>query len=304
MDKTILTYEIELPTSGKKVSFNLLNDEDFTIPYITDTIPNSPAGHQLPTQAKHNVWIIAINGEEHITSQGELGEINHHQNTHGKFKINISIWRSKSYQRIDLENIFSIFDQARPVVSHLEVRLPKKLPTPDNIGEGLKGPHIKLWKEALFVQYKNKNESLISASTPIKDLPEGTKPLRSLIATSIKEGDCSDAWKFVVRHCANGSYQIKDIDLYQSYIPVAHAKSSRINIAIADMHRLTASILYVSNSFQNTNIPINEIVFVSPPPYYLNCFERSYPNVPLNWDYGPVCLQFMNGIQETKPPGW
>ena len=27
-------------------------DEGFTIPYITDTIPNSPAGHQLPSQAK------------------------------------------------------------------------------------------------------------------------------------------------------------------------------------------------------------------------------------------------------------
>ena len=41
-------YEIELPPLGKKVGFNLLDDEDFKIPYITDTIPNSPAGHQLP----------------------------------------------------------------------------------------------------------------------------------------------------------------------------------------------------------------------------------------------------------------
>ena len=37
--------------------------EDFTIPYINDTIPNQPAGCQLPAQAKRNVWIIAINGE-------------------------------------------------------------------------------------------------------------------------------------------------------------------------------------------------------------------------------------------------
>ena len=60
-DETIITYEIELPPCGKKVGFNLLNDEDFTIPYITDTTPNSPAGHQLPSQAKRNVWIVAIN---------------------------------------------------------------------------------------------------------------------------------------------------------------------------------------------------------------------------------------------------
>ena len=71
-DKKILSYEIELPPSGRKVGFNLLDDEYFTIPYITDTIPNSPAVHQFPAQAKLNVWIIAINGEYHITNQGIL----------------------------------------------------------------------------------------------------------------------------------------------------------------------------------------------------------------------------------------
>ena len=39
-EETIITYVIELPPSGKKIGFNLLDDEDFTIPYITDTIPN------------------------------------------------------------------------------------------------------------------------------------------------------------------------------------------------------------------------------------------------------------------------
>ena len=29
-----------------------MDDKYFKIPYVTDTIPNSPAGHQLPTQAK------------------------------------------------------------------------------------------------------------------------------------------------------------------------------------------------------------------------------------------------------------
>ena len=36
-DETIITYDIELPPSGKKIGFNLLDDKDFTIPYITDT---------------------------------------------------------------------------------------------------------------------------------------------------------------------------------------------------------------------------------------------------------------------------
>ena len=104
-------------------------------------------------------------------------------------------------------------------------------------------------------------------------------------------------------HRANGSSQIKGIDFDQSYSPVAHADSSRINIAIASMHRLTARILYVSNAFQNKNVPIYERVFVIPPPYYLDWSEISYPNVPLNQDDGPFCLQCMNRIQGTKPAG-
>ena len=36
----MITYEIELPSAGKKIGFNLLDDNDFTIPYVTDTIQN------------------------------------------------------------------------------------------------------------------------------------------------------------------------------------------------------------------------------------------------------------------------
>ena len=36
-------------------------------------------------------WIMAINGEESITSQGALDELNHHQTPHGKSKVNVSL---------------------------------------------------------------------------------------------------------------------------------------------------------------------------------------------------------------------
>ena len=79
-----------------------------------------------------------------------------------------------------------------------------------------------------------------------------------------------------------------------------HDYSFIINFDIVAMYRLTAIILYVSNVFKNTNVTINEIVCVSPPTYYLDWFEISYPNVPLNQDDGPLCLQCMNGIQVKK----
>ena len=41
-----------------------MDDEDSKLPYITDTIPNSPAAHQIPTQAKLNVWIKYISMEK------------------------------------------------------------------------------------------------------------------------------------------------------------------------------------------------------------------------------------------------
>ena len=84
INTTILTYEIDSPPSVKIISFNLMNDEYFTIPHVTYTIPNSPSGHQLQTQVKQNVWIVDINIEEPITAQGSLDELNHHQNTCGK----------------------------------------------------------------------------------------------------------------------------------------------------------------------------------------------------------------------------
>ena len=90
----------------------------------TDTIPNSPAGRQLPSQAKQNLWIVDINGEYPITAQGVLDGLNCHQTPQVNSKIKISLCIRKSYQRTDLEEIRSIFYQVRPVVSRLEVRLP------------------------------------------------------------------------------------------------------------------------------------------------------------------------------------
>ena len=44
------------------------------------------------------------------------------------------------------------------MVSYLEVCLPKKPPTPNNIGGGLSSPQRQFWREALFVKYdKNRN---------------------------------------------------------------------------------------------------------------------------------------------------
>ena len=129
---------------------------------------------------------IDINVEEPITAQGALDELNFHQTPRGKSKVVISLCRRHIYQKTDLEDIFSRFDQVRPVVSNTEFLLPKKSLSINNIGEYLKGPPMHFCKEALFVQYdKNKKISLLSDLILIKSLPEGKKVLHSLIAPSI-----------------------------------------------------------------------------------------------------------------------
>ena len=117
------------------------------------------------------------------------------------------------------------------------------------------------------------------------------KSLYSLIYQIIKEGKCYDAWKFVEKHCANGSYKIQGIDFDQSYSPVAHADFFIINITITDMHRFTVRIFYVSNASHNTIFPINSRVCVIPSHYYLDWFGKSYSIVPLNQDKGPFFIQ-------------
>ena len=74
------------------------------------------------------MWTIDINVEEPITAQGALDELNFHQTPRGKSKVVISLCRKESYHKTDIEEICSIFDQVRPVVSHHEVRLPNNPP--------------------------------------------------------------------------------------------------------------------------------------------------------------------------------
>ena len=65
------------------------------------------------------------------------------------------------------------------------------------------------------------------------------------------------------------SYQIHGIDFDQYYNPVANYESFRINITIEAINIINARVLYVSNSFHNTNVQIRERVFVSQPTYCL-----------------------------------
>ena len=52
-----------------------MDDVDFNIPYIFDTVPNSLEDHHLASQTKKNVWIADISGEEPIASKWALDDL-------------------------------------------------------------------------------------------------------------------------------------------------------------------------------------------------------------------------------------
>ena len=78
-------------------------------------------------------------GEQTIKAQVELDEINTHKTPRVRSKVKIILCTIKIYHSKYLEYICSIFDQVRPVVSHLEVNLPDKPITPKDIIESLNG---------------------------------------------------------------------------------------------------------------------------------------------------------------------
>ena len=61
----------------------------WTIIYILDIIPNYPAGHRLISQAKNNVCIVEIDGDEEINAKGPLEYIQSNQTNKGKSKVSI-----------------------------------------------------------------------------------------------------------------------------------------------------------------------------------------------------------------------
>ena len=69
--------------------------DDFTIPYIIDTVPNSPEGNQLPTKYK-KLNILDVNGEDPISTKGGLENLKCYQTQHVKPKVNLIFFRRKS----------------------------------------------------------------------------------------------------------------------------------------------------------------------------------------------------------------
>ena len=82
----------------------------------------------------------------------------------------------------------------------------------------------------------------------MKSLPEGTKLIFPIIATSVKERDFSDAWNFLEHHFANGSSQIIGIGFINPTVQwhiLTHSESTLILWICIDLLTLFyTSVIY------------------------------------------------------------
>ena len=76
---TILNSELELPPQGKKFGINLMDDDDFNIPYIFEMVLDYLVGNQLPDHTKKHFFIVEIYGEYPIMDKGDLKDIKLYQ---------------------------------------------------------------------------------------------------------------------------------------------------------------------------------------------------------------------------------
>ena len=99
-----------------------------------------------------------------------------------------------------------------------------------------------------------------------------------MMAVSIKEVG-EGMWKFVTRHCVDGSPMVKGLHFDLSASPTVSYPALRTLISIAAARGLRLASMDVTNCFQNTMIPPEERIWVNLPPRYMQWFKRTYPDV-------------------------
>ena len=138
---------------------------------------------------------------------------------------------------------------------------------------------------------------------PLEEVPYGTKIHRPVISTKVKKkGDT--LFQLVARMCADGSKQEQGIDFEYSYSPTAGAAAVRALLAIAASYSWLLSAMDVTNCFQSTIIPEEELLTIHAPPNYLQWFRNKYPTVKIPASKSDkYVLRILNGIQGDKSIG-
>ena len=313
-----ITFSITLPPKGTSLGISFDTDEDYVLPLLARVTPTSLLYDEIPAKYhNYKYWVIQIGNQFPITANGAVESLHFHQAEEDSVTIDIILCKAKDDVRYfsELESIRVLFDGSNtkrfaymdvpdPILAHM-ITSAKEPTAHKSISKCISDPEFGPdWLKALDFQYdKNDAIKLVSQPMPLEEVPYGTKIHRPVISTKVKKkGDT--LFQLVARMCADGSKQEQGIDFEYSYSPTAGAAAVRALLAIAASYSWLLSAMDVTNCFQSTIIPEEELLTIHAPPNYLHWFKNKYPTVKIPASKSDkYVLRILNGIQGDKSIG-
>ena len=117
MKNRIKILKIKLPPKCKAIELTISRCEYNTLPYISKLSPSSNYYKSVPTNMRHNVWILAFGNNDPISSEQELEDMKNAQVINKPIEITICLSQrdSKTHTRTNIGERWSSFDQMRMI---------------------------------------------------------------------------------------------------------------------------------------------------------------------------------------------
>ena len=136
LNHPITTYKLILPNTNVTCSLKFYDDATYGIPYIKSIAPSSYIGQQQPKISLTQQYFISLNEEEPIHATSAAEEFQRLRKTHATKTIIIQLSRREPTHSTHYEELWTKFDQLRPVIATNEVQdthISKQLSTHSNL---------------------------------------------------------------------------------------------------------------------------------------------------------------------------
>ena len=117
MKNPIKIMKIKLPPKGKLIGLTISRCDYNNLPYISKSSPSSNYYKSIPTNMRHNVWILTIRNNDSISSEQALEDMKNEQVLNKSIEITMPLSKGDSqvYKRTNIGERWASFDQIRMI---------------------------------------------------------------------------------------------------------------------------------------------------------------------------------------------
>ena len=117
MKNPIKIMKIKLPPKGKAIGLTISRCKYNNLPYISKLSPSSNYYKSIPTNMRHNVWILAIGNNDPISYEQALEDMKNEQVLNKSIEITMVLSKrdSQVYTRTNIGERWASFDQMRMI---------------------------------------------------------------------------------------------------------------------------------------------------------------------------------------------